>query len=276
MSTALGLLAPLTSDGYGRREESQARQAVLDGVSTLWIRDLPCVPEGDADAGQRQDPFAYIAAMASRTPGATYGLAVAIAGVRHPLILARAAVSAQYYTGNRFILGIGTGGKRPMSEALGVWGRGVEQFVSEWGQVREALKGRPGDGLTFDLPDGYLPPPMWLATTRPEFWEPLAGQVDGWMTGFLSPAQLEETYGYIARTNGPTSSAMRLSVHLPHPDDAPDEPVKEGRFLVCKAEYLIKLMAEYSNLGLDQIIVLARNDLDANAWRRVVDCWESR
>lgn len=276
MDTDLGLLVPLTPAGYGPHEESLIEQTVLKyGVGGLWVRDLPCVPDGDTDAGQLQDPFAYITAMAPRTADATYGLAVAIAGARHPLVLARAAVSAQYYTRNRFILGIGTGGKQPMSRALGVWGRSVGEFVEDWQVVRRALGGDGGDGLVFYLPDGYRPPPMWMATARPEYWEQLAGQVDGWMTGFLLPAALEEKRAAITGANGPTNVGMRMAVHVVPDEDAPTKPQSHDGFIVLKAEHLTQIFRQYRAYDLKHMIISVRNDEDLTQWRAVLDCWES-
>ncbi|MCW2852894.1 MAG: class flavin-dependent oxidoreductase [Nocardioides sp.] len=276
MNTTLGLLVPLTPAGYGPHEESLLEQAVLkNGVGGLWIRDLPCVPAGDTDAGQLQDPFAYITAMAPRTADATYGLAVAIAGARHPLVLARAAVSAQYYTNNRFILGIGTGGKQPMSQALGVWGRSVEEFVSDWRQVRQALTGDGGDGLVFHLPEGYRPPPMWLATARPEYWEPLSGAVDGWMTGFLLPKAFEEKRATVTGLNGHTSVGMRMAVHLPPEEDAPTKPQTHDGFIVLTAEHLTQIFRQYDAYDIEHMIISVRDDEDLTQWRAVLDCWES-
>jgi alkanesulfonate monooxygenase SsuD/methylene tetrahydromethanopterin reductase-like flavin-dependent oxidoreductase (luciferase family) len=276
MSTELGLLVPLTDDVYDTAEEDRLHRCVADGlVQGIWVRDLPALPVGDEDAGQGHDPFAYIGRLAARIPGTTFGTAVAIGGVRHPLVLARAALSAQVYAGNRFVLGIGTGGKRPMSEALGVFGRDPVVFADEWVRTRQALHGTVPDGLHFPAPAGFRPPPMWLATANPVYWDLLAGRIDGWFTGFLLPKPFEETLGKLVAINGPTQCGVRLAIDIRPAADAPAKPFVDKGFMVCSAAQLRAVFRGYRDFPIDHLVLSVRHDADLAQIRLARDCWEA-
>ena len=72
------------------------RRAVGENlVDAVWVRDLPVVPHGDADAGQFDDPFAHLARVAPTvTEIRSIGTASVILVIRHPLVVARAAAGA--------------------------------------------------------------------------------------------------------------------------------------------------------------------------------------
>ena len=107
----LGLLAPLTAEPFAHEEAGAVRDALRTGlVDAVWARDLPLVPAGDTDAGQGDDPFAYLAGVtAGLDPPGAVGTASVILGIRHPLVVARAAVGAQLAARGRFVLGVGGG-----------------------------------------------------------------------------------------------------------------------------------------------------------------------
>lgn len=273
--TALGMLVPLSAAAFSATDEKSVLNAAAERLmDAVWVRDLPCVPDGDTDAGQGTDPFMYISRLAQNAPNMTFGTAVVIGGVRHPLVLARQAVSAQHYTSNRFILGIGTGGKPAMSHALGVDAVSPDQFVSSWTEVSAALNGNVSEGLTFSTPARYQPPPMWLATSKIDYWNRLENQIQGWMTGFVAPQPFRSLLERLQRTQEQNLEvAMRLAVDVRDDNDAPNKPQSDGGYMVLSKTHLTSIFSAYRNLPIDHLITSVRDDCDLEKWRAVAACW---
>jgi alkanesulfonate monooxygenase SsuD/methylene tetrahydromethanopterin reductase-like flavin-dependent oxidoreductase (luciferase family) len=197
---AFGVLTPVTCDPYATREQSVLEAAVRNGlVDAVWVRDLPCAPEGDPDVGQGHDPFAHLAFLAGRgSLPATTGVASVVMGTRHPLVLARAAVGAQLQSGDGFVLGLGSAGKPPVSAALGVEDRSLERFRSEWFAIWQALRGVSPAGSFFPLPQRFRPPSTWLASDDAAKWAAVGERAEGWLTFYAEPERLMGAYDEVA------------------------------------------------------------------------------
>lgn len=200
-----GLLAPLTP--LSAPAPPTVRDELVDAVDrgaleALWLRDLPCVPDGDEDAGQGTDPFAHLSLLAGA--GAlppVVGIASVVLGTRHPLVLARAVATAQSHTGGRLVLGLGTGGKPPMNAALGLAGLGLAEFAAEWRAVRAALSGRLDRGLLPGHRSAPVPP-VHLATTGVERWRAVDGDADGWMAFLGDEPTFDAVHTEMERVSG--------------------------------------------------------------------------
>ncbi|MBM6401570.1 LLM class flavin-dependent oxidoreductase [Phycicoccus sonneratiae] len=206
-----GLLAPLTpvadrTGSPGPLDDLAEASAVPD-LDALWLRDLPCVPDGDEDAGQGTDPFAHLSLLAGAgVLPPVVGIASVVLGTRHPLVLARAVATAQAHTGGRLVLGLGTGGKPPMNAALGLRGRTIEEFATEWRAVRAALAGRLDSGLVAGHRTTPTPP-VYLATTGAERWRAVDGDADGWMAFLGDERAFDDVHAAMERV-----SARRMPV----------------------------------------------------------------
>src|SRR4051794_430913 len=72
------------------------QQAVDDGFASAWMADIFGL-----------DAMSALAVAGSRVPGIEVGTAVSPTSLRHPVALARQALTADLATGGRFALGIG-------------------------------------------------------------------------------------------------------------------------------------------------------------------------
>ena len=73
------------------------------------------------DGGRGVDPFVLLGAAAALTDRATLGTAVLLLPLRHPVLIARSALTLDGMSGGRLVLGAGVGGERPADfEAAGV------------------------------------------------------------------------------------------------------------------------------------------------------------
>jgi len=86
----------------------------------VWVRDLPVVGSSDLDQRQGTDPWWCLGWLSGSLDDSTVvGTTSIILGIRHPLVVARAAVGAQLSTGARFVLGVGSRGKGRDERCLG-------------------------------------------------------------------------------------------------------------------------------------------------------------
>jgi alkanesulfonate monooxygenase SsuD/methylene tetrahydromethanopterin reductase-like flavin-dependent oxidoreductase (luciferase family) len=230
-------------------------------VDAIWLRDLPVVPTDDDDVGQGTDPFAHLSHLAGlNAMPPVVGTASVILGTRHPLVLARAALTVQAQSGGRLILGLGTGGKPVMNAALGVANRTLDAFAQEWWQVRGALRGDVGEDVTLRMPMPCRPPPVYLATTDTERWRAVDGDPDGWLAfagqeqAFLS--QLDDHCRISGRR---VATAVRFDLTVLPPDDAPPEPVPVRGRATGSIDQLCTLLARWRRMPVDHLLVNVRS-----------------
>jgi 5,10-methylenetetrahydromethanopterin reductase len=111
-----------------------------EGVHQLWI----------GDEGVSRDPFVLLAACAMGTRNIELGLGVTNPVLRHPGVVAAAAATLAELSGDRFILGWGSGG----SESLGPFGLKSSSPVES---IRAAVR-TTRDVLSGERSDTYQPP----------------------------------------------------------------------------------------------------------------------
>ena len=142
----LGLMTPHThtTGQMARLDESFELAALADDLNfaALWTRDVPLmVPQGsDNTASALDDPFLWLAGLASATRRIALGTAAIVLPLRHPLHVAKAALTLDRLSAGRFILGLGSG-DRPAEFAS--FGEDLEArkdaFSSRWPVLRAAL-----------------------------------------------------------------------------------------------------------------------------------------
>lgn len=265
MPASLDLLLPVGARPFDPAEPALVRQAVDEGLTEgLWIRDLPCVPTGDPDVGQGGDPFAdlaYLTGVGLDRKVATLGTASMILGVRHPLIVARAVAGVMARTRCRVVLGVGTGGKPAMNEALGIAGRTMTEFAEQWRRLRQAVRGAGDPDRTRDtvlvIPDGYQPPAMHLATTDLRRWEAIEGDAEGWQTFFSTPEQyLADRDRVIAVTGRTPQVCVRTDVQI-IPGSGAAVVGERGR-VTCTVGQLVGLLRTWRQLPVDHLLLSLR------------------
>ena len=114
------------------------------------------------------------------------------------------------------MLGVGSGGKAVMNQALGIAGRSYADFAAQWVQLRVALRGQTSNDAALHLPTAYRPPPVYLASSDVRRWQAIEGDADGWQT-FLTDdrRQLDDRHTQVcAVRGGVTPTDLRLDVEL--------------------------------------------------------------
>ena len=88
--------------------------------AAVWVRDVPLFDPGFGDAGHVFDPFTYLSWLAAQTENVALATGSAIFSVRHPIDLAKAAVTIDQVSGGRLVLGIASGDRPVEFPAYGI------------------------------------------------------------------------------------------------------------------------------------------------------------
>src|SRR5712664_4938657 len=124
-----------------------ARQAEALGFDSLWVGEHPIMPvhsaspfPGSPDGripdsySWFMDPFVTLARASAVTTKLKLGTGITLIPERNPLLLAKEIATLDYYSGGRFLFGIGTGWNKEETEIMG------GDFTHRWAQTREAIE----------------------------------------------------------------------------------------------------------------------------------------
>ncbi len=118
-----------------------AAQAARLGFDALWVRDVPLNSDSYPDPVGHADPWVFLGALAAVTSGIALATGAIVLPLRHPLHIAKAALSITSLSKGRFVLGLGSG-DRPTEYAM--FGEDVENrkilFQSHWHRLAAALR----------------------------------------------------------------------------------------------------------------------------------------
>ena len=100
---------------------SLVRSAEALGFSSLWVSDHLLLPPGDfIPHGHQPDPLAMLGWLAGATERVGIGTSVLVLPYRDPVVVAKAAGTADWLSGGRVTLGVGAGWLAEEFAALGV------------------------------------------------------------------------------------------------------------------------------------------------------------
>jgi 5,10-methylenetetrahydromethanopterin reductase len=175
------------------------------GLDEIWIGD-----EGPA----HRDPFAVLAAAATRTEHLRLGVAVTNPYLRHPAVTASAMMTIQELSGGRGLLGLGPGG----GVALDPVGIARTQPLA---RTRDAV--RIVRAVTAGVAsEGYAPPtdpftvpalPVFIGARGEQFNRYASEEADGAFLGGIPFALLDRAFGWV-RSVRPIDVALYPSVIL--------------------------------------------------------------
>jgi len=243
----LGLMTPAARAGDAMAdlalEQHIARRAEELGFAALWTRDVPVmVPQGEQTASL-DEPFLWLAMLAAATRRIALGTAAAVLPLRHPLHLAKAALSLNRLSGERFILGLGSGDREaefPMFQqdiALR-----AETFRHHWALLRSALSPLHEERAALREATGgheLMAPPaerigMLVVGSARQSLQWTAAHADGWATYHRDEARQQGRIGLWQgalheRASGEAKPFIQsLQLDLLARAGAPAEPIELG------------------------------------------------
>ncbi|OWQ45801.1 LLM class flavin-dependent oxidoreductase [Roseateles noduli] len=244
----VGLMTPVDvrPDRMADVREALELAALADrlGFAALWTRDVPLmIPQGsDNTASALDDPFLWLGALAGATRDIAVGAAAIVLPLRHPLHVAKAALSLDRLSGGRFILGMGSGDRPAEFAAFGQdLDHRAEAFRNRWATVRAALSPDVDERLAVTAATGgfeVLPAParripMIVVGSARQSLQWTATHADAWATYHREEARQEgriELWQRALEQKGVGAKPFVQSVQLEllaDPDAAP-EPLELG------------------------------------------------
>lgn len=164
---SIGLALPMLSGGKTAADFHEqlhlAKLAETLGFRALWIRDVPLNSADYPDPVGHLDPWVFLGALAAQTERIALVSGAIVLTLRHPLHIAKGAISTNVLSGGRFILGLGSGDRPPEYAAFGRDSdMRRELFRAHWEQLAAAVR-LPSrivpDKAPPDSPDFVLLPP---------------------------------------------------------------------------------------------------------------------
>jgi len=229
---SIGLTLPLLRGGrtvadFNEQLELAARADSL-GFRALWIRDVPLNSADYPDPVGHLDPWVLLGALASRTRRIVLASGAIVLPLRHPLHIAKGALSVATLSGGRFVLGLGSGDRPPEYAAFGIDAQTRrDRYRRHWDIVAAAL-GVPSrvlpDETPPDAPDFTLLPrgdaavPMLAVGSGGQSVDWIARNAIGWMTYHRDPDTQRSRYSMwraaVDRLAQPGFRAFGVSMRL--------------------------------------------------------------
>jgi probable F420-dependent oxidoreductase len=193
------------------------------GFDTVWLPDhiLPPADYG-ATYGGVYEPLIMLAAIASVTQRMRLGTSVLILPLRDPFLLAKQAATLQRLSGDRVILGVGTGWEPSEFTGLGL------DFANRGARTDEALRlighlhtvgHGPFDGHHYGFTTGVFAPrlstrmPLMVGGTSNAALRRAAQFADLWQGVGLDPSQFHERVMQLRRLSvRPIEVGTRIEV----------------------------------------------------------------
>jgi luciferase-type oxidoreductase len=241
---SIGITLPITCDNQTAVDFNEqialARLADKLGFRALWVRDVPLNSIDYPDPVGHLDPWVLLGALASNTERIALISGAIVLTLRHPLHVAKGAISVDTLSQGRFILGVGSGDRPPEYAAFGRDpDNRRELYKQHWATLAAAVT-VPSRVIPDQAPEGapefYLLPrrsvsiPMLAVGSGGQSVDWIARHSLGWMTYHREPQAQRGRYSmWRAAVDRAASGAFRafgVAMRLDLSDDA-DEPATD-------------------------------------------------
>jgi luciferase-type oxidoreductase len=217
-----------------REQVALAHHADALGFRALWVRDVPLNSADYPDPVGHLDPWVLLGALAMHTQRVALISGAIVLTLRHPLHIAKGAVSVSHLAQGRFILGLGSGDRPAEYAVFGQDGEARrELYRRHWDTLAAALAPDSRivpDVASDDAPEFFLlprpttPVPMFAVGSGGQSVDWIARHAIGWMTYHREPEAQRARYALwraaVARTVPDGFRAFGTAMRLQLSDDA--------------------------------------------------------
>lgn len=236
----------------------------------LWVRDIPLFDPNFGDVGQVYDPFTYLSYLAGITKNVALGTGSIVLPFWHPISLAKITASIDQLSGNRLILGIGSGDRVVEFPAFGVpfedRGERFRKVLDEFRQICQTSFPEIESDLTSMHGVDLLPKPVTntiptlITGASQQSLEWIAENGDGWITYPGATATKNDTLRLAAKINA-WRNLIPNHEFKPHMTNEwielsedpyfPRTPLRGGFIMKTGRFGLIDLLNEWQEIGVN-------------------------
>ncbi|MEW9550018.1 LLM class flavin-dependent oxidoreductase [Nonomuraea sp. NPDC050783] len=196
-------------DGLGLA--AAARHAEDAGLDSVWHGDHLAIGAPTLDA-----PIA-LATAAAATTRVRIGASVLVPALRPLVWAAKQIATLQYVSGDRLVLGVGSGGGPAQWAAAGVpYAERGPRTDTALALLPRLLSGEPAElpgGTAVELAPAVPMPPVWVGNASPVAIRRTARLGDGWFPSLIGPEQVAEgraRLGSLAAEHGRSASTIAI------------------------------------------------------------------
>lgn len=248
------------------------RQIDEKNFGAIWVRDIPLFDPNFGDVGQVYDPFTYLSYLAGITKNVVLGTGSIVLPFWHPISLAKVAASIDRLSGNRLILGVGSGDRPVEFPAFGISfedrGERFRQVLQEFHEITKNSFPKIQSDLTFmngvdDLPKpvtNNIPTLITGASQQSLDW--IASNGDGWITYPGASVTKSDTLRLADKLNAwrrliPNQEfkphMTNEWIELSEDPYFPRTPLRGGFILKTGRFGLIDLLNEWQEIGVNHV-----------------------
>ncbi|WP_316839768.1 LLM class oxidoreductase [Pedobacter gandavensis] len=275
---SLGLFLPLdiySGDiGIFNNHTEHIKQIDKHHFAAVWVRDIPLFDPNFGDAGQVYDAFTYLSYLAGQTYNVALGTGSIILPFWHPIALAKTAASIDQLSGNRLLLGVGSGDRLAEFPAFGVdFENRAEKFrqvldefhtltSTTYPQIASSLTQIQGLDLLPKPAQGRIPTLITGSSQQSLSW--IATHGDGWITYPGATTSKLQTQALGAKINawrnlipnGEFKPHMTNEwIELTEDPNFPRTPLHGGFVLKTGRFGLIDLLNEWQEAGVNHAAI---------------------
>ena len=245
------------------------RQAEQLGFDSIWTMDhllnIGFVRDR-LDNKPYYHPLGILSFLAARTTTITLGTSVMVLPYHNPIELAKYSATLDQLSGGRFILGVGAGGTRVESDALGLDFHRRGAITNEmmrvmrelWTADMPAFSGSDWrfDNLRFSPKPVQRPLPVWVGGASPGARKRAATLGDGWHPNGLAPADYRagaEQIGAMATAAGRDPAQICLSVRANIRLNAPAGTTPSA--FEGSAQAMVDAIGDYARVGVEHVVL---------------------
>ena len=271
---SLGLVLPLTAQREDDPDPARQRElaALADrlGFDALWVRDVPLNSPGYPDPVGHLDAWVHLGALAAQTRSIALVTGAIVAPLRHPLHVAKAALSLDALSKGRFILGLGSGDRPPEFAAFGRrHGERAALYRAHWARIAAASGAQ--QRIIGDQEDEAQPTPfemrprathgevpMLVVGSAQQSLDWIARNAHGWATYHRPLAvqrgrfELWRAAQQRAAGGQPRGFAEAFNLRLSEDAGAPPQEIELGYQLGRHA--LLDLLEQHRAMGIEHVM----------------------
>ncbi|OLB80607.1 MAG: hypothetical protein AUI14_06225 [Actinobacteria bacterium 13_2_20CM_2_71_6] len=230
---------------------------------------------GSDDLGSGHDPASLLAfAIGRQLPFREFGTSVLCPGYHSLYAMARTVASLQSLSGNRLVVGLGSGMRPEVNRVFGLDDTERRRRTVEARDVLPGLLAGRGTGLPDDV-TFYTPPmgevPLLLASGDPQMFAGTDRTVVGWMSMLRSAKLIRETGEQLRQVTGrPLRCAMQVTLEpdVQQPMRPPTMvPTATVPALAVGTRLLPAVFVGYARAGVDRMLI--HLPTDDNRWTRL-------